>query len=903
MVKLLVRKEYALFAYGIIVKKYLPLLLAALFSMAACGSSQEPTSSSSSETPTGQIELETHLDEPSVVIHYQRTDSNYTGWNLWLWGFGYEGARYDFNGESSYGVYAHYPLSNWTGARQIGFIVRLTTANDEWAAKDPSPDRFVNLDEWDANEHDEYHVFLKTMEVNVFTDTLGTVYNGVGNAFFRSTTSLAITTTTPAYQIELLSNDDVVLTYNQTQINGRLSFNIDTSSITINFETVYRIRVSFVENDPKPRISGILMHHLFSAESFAADYNYDGELGAIYSAASTTFKVWAPTSASMILRLYDSGTPVALDAVRGNDTFVAHEMSKGAKGVWSKTVTGDLHGKYYTYVVTNTYGTNEVVDPYANSAGVNGVRGMVVDFSRTNPTGWETVNDTDTYLSNVDASLYELHVRDLTMDETWTGTEANRGLFAGMWESGTTYTEGSTTVATGFDHIKELGVNAVHILPMFDHANDEIDPYFNWGYNPLNYNVIEGSYSSDPYDGLVRIREAKEMVKAYDEEGIKIIMDVVYNHVADANGSSFNKLVPGYYFRYTSTGAHSSGSGCGNDTASERFMFKKFMIDSTHFLASEYKLGGFRFDLMGLHTTEAMQEVRASLVEIDPDIIVYGEPWELTTTTYGLPAMANHRNMFKTSMKGVASFSDQIRNAVRGGVFNASEAGWIQVEAPSATVTTSLKQTLRGRYASGTDPNQLVNYVSAHDNNTLFDKLLSSGVSEANAPKVSTQASAIITFAQGVPFYHAGDELMRQKINPDGSFNHNSYNASDEVNSLKWERKIEFKAQFDKYQEMIALRAQHPIFRNSTPTQITSNFTDLTSFGGYTFTNGTVAYKLVRGVGVTDTWQEAIVIHNGNIGNITINATGYTVGFVSHGTLTSSASMTIPGNVSVILYK
>ncbi len=881
--------------------------------LVGCGSSVEESSLTSSSEETSSvassvsseitIEVE-HMDEPSIVIHYQRNDNNYDNWNLWLWGFGYEGARYDFNGETSYGVYAHYALSNWTGARQIGFIVRLTLPDNEWASKDPSPDRFVNLDEWEANEWDEYHVFLKTAEVNIFTDHIGTVYNGVGNAYFMNKGLLNVTTTTVAHQVEVLEGDTSVLTYSSPQINGRLNFAIDTSSLTINFETVYRIRVSFVENDPKPRVAPVLMHKLFSDQAFSDTYNYDGELGALYTPTATTFKVWAPTSNSMVLRLYDSGTPVALNPTLGDDTFTPHAMTKGEKGVWSVTINGDLDGKYYTYVVNNTYGINEVVDPYATAAGVNGVRGMIVNFERTNPEGWETVNDTNTYASNVDASIWEVHVRDLTMDDTWTGTEANRGLFAGLWESGTTYTEGETTVSTGFDHIKELGVNAVHVLPMFDHANDEIDPHFNWGYNPLNYNVIEGSYSSNPYDGAIRIQEAKQMIQAYDDEGIKIIMDVVYNHVSDANGSNFNKLVPGYYFRYTQDGAYSSGSGCGNDTASERYMFKKFMVDSTRFLASEYKLGGFRFDLMGLHTTDSMNAVRTSLLAIDPDILIYGEPWQLTTTTYGSRVeLATQANLFKTNMTGIGAFSDAIRNAVRGGVFSASEAGWVQSTAPSDSVTTSLKKSLRGSLGTNTDPNRLVNYISAHDNNTLFDKLLSSGVSEANAPKVSTQGSAIITFAQGIPFYHAGDELMRQKINGDGSFNHNSYNASDEVNSLKWDKKVQYNDEFNKYKEMIALRAQHPIFRNNTAAKITANYSDLTSFGGYTFTNGTVGYKLIRGVGVSDTWVEAIIIHNGNIGNITIDTTGYALGYVSNGTLTASSSMVIPSNVSVVLYK
>jgi pullulanase len=871
-------------------------MMAALMALVGCGSSGEQ-SSSASNVDTGQIEVE-HLDEPSVVIHYHRNDNNYEGWNLWLWGFGYDGVAYEFNGTSDYGVYAHYPLSNWVGSTMVGFIVR----TDEWA-KDPSPDRFINLDEWEPNEYDEYHAYLKTADVKVYTDTLGTVYNGIAGTYFMNKDLISVTTTTAPYQVEVLAGDEVALTWPSTEIKGRTTFTINTSTMDINFETRYRIRVSFVENDPLPRVANVLMHRLFSAEEFGTAYNYDGELGALYTPTATTFKVWAPTSSAMFLRLYDNGTPVALSATLGNDTFTAYEMTKGAQGVWSYTVNGDLDGKYYTYYVTNTAGTHEVVDPYAKAAGVNGVRGMIIDFDRTDPEGWDEVNDTSTYASNVDASVYELHVRDLTMDDTWTGTAANRGLFAGMWESGTTYTEGATTVTTGFDHIKELGVNAVHVLPMFDHSNNEIDPSFNWGYNPLNYNVIEGSYSSNPYDGAIRIQEAKEMIQAYDEAGIKIIMDVVYNHVSDANSSNFNLLVPGYFFRYGNDGAYSSGSGCGNDTASERYMFKKFMVDSASFLAEEYKLGGFRYDLMGLHTTDAMKAVRDSIVSFDPDFLIYGEPWVLGTSVYGTPTLATNDNLFKTNMTGIGGFSDQIRDAVRGGVFNSSDAGWIQASNPSSSLANSLSKSLKGSYKTGTEPNRVVNYVSAHDNNTLFDKLLSSGVSEANAPKVSTQASTIVTFAQGIPFYHAGEELMRQKINPDGSYNHNSYASSDEINSLKWDDKVTYKAQFDKYKAMIALRDEHAIFRNYTSGQITSNFTALTSFGGYTFTSGTVGYKLIKGMGVTDAWTEAIVIHNGNIGNVTVNASGYTVAFASHGTLTASASMVIPGNVSVVLYK
>ncbi len=882
-------------------KKITTLMMSLMFVVAACGG----TTSSSENTIPDPLDLPA-ASEPTIIFHYNRPDALYENWNMWIWAQGYEGAGYQFTGDTTYGKYLRAPLSNWAGSEVIGFIVRKSLPNEDWNSKDVGSDRFVNLAEWEANENGDYHIFLRNANPSVFIDTTGSVYNGVRSAMFQNNSIILVSTTAAAHEIKIYQGEELKKTINALTINNAVDvyINIATEIPSVDFTASYTAKVSFVADDPRPRTVPVLTNRLFSLASFGEQFNYDGELGPIYSEQSTTFKVWAPTSSDMKLRLYDNGTPVSISAQLGDDEYTQTTMTRGVKGTWETTVSGDLHGKYYTYVVTNASGTHEVVDPYAKGAGVNGRRGMIVDFDQTNPVGWDSVNDEDTYTSNTDAIIYELHVRDLTMDSSWMGTSANRGKYAGMHEEGTIYTGSGRTVSTGFDHIKELGVNAVHILPMYDHHNNELADEFNWGYNPLNYNVPEGQYSSNPHDGLVRIREVKDMVKAYDEEGIKIILDVVYNHLGDANGSNFQRLVPGYFFRYNLDGSLSNGSGVGNDTASERYMFSKFIVDSTAFWAEEYKLGGFRFDLMGLHDTATMKAVRDRVVEIDPDSLIYGEAWSMPgTVTYSVVPMANQTNLSTSNMANIGAFSDLMRDAFRGGVFDGGSKGWVQTTNPSSSNISSMRRAFKGQLNTNTDPKRVVSYVSAHDNLGLYDKLLSSGVSVANAPKVNTQTSSMMIFSQGIPFFHAGDELMRQKINADGSFNHNSYNAPDSVNSIKWGNKATHFDYFTKYQEMIALRKATETFRLKSSQEVSVQHTDLTEFGGLNFTNSTVAYRLTSHANSTDAYDEYVVFHNGNNAGVTINTTDYTIVYVSSGSLTSSVSTSVGANTTVVLAK
>ena len=528
----------------------------------------------------------------------------------------------------------------------------------------------------------------------------------------------------------------------------------------------------------------VAIQKLYKEDSFNAKYAYDGDdLGLTYTSSKSTFKVWSPFSSEINLKIYNNGTPVAVDSTKGSDeVYKTVAMSKGEKGVWSAEVAENLAGKYYTYEVTNaTYTKKEVVDPYARSVGVNGVRGMILDLATTNPAGWDQIAPKP--YDRKELTVWECHIADLSSSPTWHGTEANRRKYAGFHEAGTTYTEDEVTVATGFDHVKEMGVNAVQILPFFDQANDEVNVTFNWGYNPLNYNAPEGCYSSDPFDGAVRVREVKELIADYNKANINIIMDVVYNHMGSAIGSNFDVLFPGYYFRYNSTGALSNGSGCGNETASNHQMFRKFMIDSCVYWAKEYKLGGFRFDLMGLHDVDTMAQLTPACKAVNPNIVIYGEPWAGGTST-GDYVAANQKNGDK--YVGYGQFNDGMRDAlIKGGLNSATAKGWSSdLENAHAADANAIVAGIVGTTMSdGTiaDPDKTVNYVTCHDNYTIYDRLAfnwGTGNYTSFIKNMALLSEAFVFTSQGTAFMLAGDEFLRTK-----GGNHNSY-GGDPLGSL-----------------------------------------------------------------------------------------------------------------------
>ncbi|MDP3130042.1 MAG: type I pullulanase, partial [Bacillota bacterium] len=533
----------------------------------------------------------------------------------------------------------------------------------------------------------------------------------------------------------------------------------------------------------------------------------------------------------------------------------------------------------YTFSVTNGIYENEVMDPYAKAAGVNGDRGMVIDFDSINPNDWESDVRPATITNYTDAIIYEIHVRDYTTHATWNGTEALRGKYLGLVEGGTTY----QTVTTGFDHIKELGVTHVQLLPVFDHGvidetrlndatyNDIHDGIFNWGYMPENFNVIEGSYSTDPYNGDVRITEFKEMVQTFHENDIRVIMDVVYNHTGKSADSNFDLILPGYYFRMNPDGSFSNGSGTGNETASERIMYRKFMVDSILFYVNEYHIDGFRFDLMKLHDVETMNQIVDAVHAVDPTILIYGEPWTGGTSTLPLDDAAFNSTL--DEMPGVAVFNDDTRDGIKGSVFAQGDKGFVQGNnyADSRVLLGITGATQQANLPIGAlpkgpwafNPTQTINYVTAHDNNTLYDKLkLSAFVTEPEIVRMQRQANAIVLTSQGIPFLHGGVEILRTKpCTPGGDtcdsgnrYDHNSYKSPDATNQIDWNLKVENLDTFNYYKSLIALRKMKSVFRIPTKTELAEHITIIPDS-----TLGFVSFFLSD---PDDVWKTIYILHN-----------------------------------------
>jgi len=592
--------------------------------------------------------------------------------------------------------------------------------------------------------------------------------------------------------------------------------------------------------------------------SFAEYPVYKGDdLGLTYSPTKSTFKVWAPTAEEAKISLYDAG--------EGGSPIQTQAMEYDRDGVWKVSFSEDLKGKFYTFQVKiKGNWSNEVPDPYVKAVGVNGNRGMVVDLNETNPENWD--NDERPALQNpTDIILYELHVRDLSSDPN--SSIKNTGKFLGLTELGTKSKEGE---ATGLDHIKDLGITHIHLLPAFDYKSiDESvknNPNYNWGYDPQNFDTPEGSYATDPYDGAVRIREFKQMVKTLHENGIRVVMDVVYNHTFVTQSSNFNQLVPGYYFRQKADGTFSNASGTGNETASERAMFRKFMVQSVKHWVNEYHVDGFRFDLMGIHDIETMNEISAELHKIDPTIIIYGEGWTAGDSPLPDSLRAIKKNVSK--LNNIAVFSDDIRDAIKGHVFTPTEKAFVsglpnleeslKFGIVAATKHPQIKYD-SVRYSKApwaAEPYQCISYVEAHDNHTLWDRLVISApeASEAERIKMHKLSSAIVLTSQGISFLHAGQELLRTKQG-----NENSYESPDSINLLDWSRKSKYKEVYNYYKGLVTLRKNHPAFRMMKTEDIIKNL----QFLEFKNPSNTVGYTISNNAN-GDKWKTIFVLFNGN---------------------------------------
>ncbi len=640
---------------------------------------------------------------------------------------------------------------------------------------------------------------------------------------------------------------------------------------------------------------------------------YSGQdLGATYTKSSTTFKVWAPSASKVELKRYTTGS----DSEPGAAVIGTQTMTKNtSSGTWSVTVNGDLNGTYYTYLVTVNGRTQETQDVYSVATGVNGDRSMVIDLDETDPDGWQEGQHVMTD-NATDAVVWEVQIRDFSISDTSGVADEYQGKYLAFTQSGTKI-NGSGDMATCVDYLVEQGVNYVHLNPAYDFGSvDETrldTPQYNWGYDPVNYNVPEGSFSTDPYDGATRITEFKQMVQALHDRGIGVIMDVVYNHVYDALDSPFEKTVPGYYFRMGSSTTFLNGSGCGNVTASEKTMFRKYMIDSVNYWVNEYNIDGFRFDLMGCHDITTMNIIRDELDKIDSRILMYGEPWMADWNGgNGLPnsevCILDNASQIDS---GIGMFSDKIRNAIKGGNDDAS-TGYIQ---GVTTVTNDIKAGMMGGASStfgqwSKQPSQAVTYGSAHDNLTLWDKILiSNGSSDYDGTnqtylQQNKLSAAIVLTSQGMPFYLAGEEFARTKYG-----DHNSYKSPDSVNKIDWTRTQKYSNLVAYYKGLMEIRANYSPFRDPTTNSLnTTYFTENGSAIGYTIQNKTS--------NASNEWSTVAVLTNNSSStkNVTLKvgsgyslpsswvviANGDTAGVEKISTV-SGSSISIPARTAMIL--
>ncbi|GAB6618385.1 MULTISPECIES: type I pullulanase [Bacillus] len=731
-----------------------------------------------------------------VIIHYKEQSGNTKNWNLWTWGENANGKSYEFTGEDEFGKYAKINIEG--EYNRVGFIIR----TNDWE-KDGG-------DRWIENIKDgRAEVWILSGDDKVYNSKPSSDLS-LQKATIDSFNEITVTTNVPFHikerkiEIEGIKIKNIS-PYDRNSGNVTNKFKIITEQ-KIDLKQSYKVKIENVA-DAYTEIGKVIR-----SEEFDHSFYYGGnDLGNVYTPQFTKFRVWAPTASEAKLVTYE----------KWNDKIGTEiNMKQAEKGTWKAELKGNQKGLYYTYKVKIGDKWTEAVDPYARAASVNGDKGAVVDLEETNPKKWKA-NKKPKFKNPEDAIIYELHVRDLSIQPE-SGIK-QKGKYLGVTEKGTKGPEG---VKTGLDHIKDLGVTHVQLLPIFDYAsvNEENlnEPQYNWGYDPKNFNVPEGSYSTNPYEPTVRITELKQMIQTLHDNNLRVVMDVVYNHMYNATESNFHKLVPGYYYRYNEDGTFANGTGVGNDTASERKMMRKFMVDSVTYWAKEYNLDGFRFDLMGIHDYETMNEIRKAVNQIDPSIILHGEGWDLNTPL-AAELKANQKNAKK--MKGIAHFNDNIRDGLKGSVFEEKENGFVNgKENMEDRIKKGITAGIDYDINSSTyqDPEQVLTYVEAHDNHTLWDKLelTNPGDSEEVRKQMHKLSSSILLTSQGIPFLHAGQEFMRTKYG-----DHNSYKSPDSINQMDWLRRAAFNNEVDYMKGLIELRKKYPAFRMTSAEQIKNHIT------------------------------------------------------------------------------
>ena len=793
------------------------------------------------QPPEGEYDIETPEGYNKVTFYW--VNSMFTSWadyetcDIWIWYDDVDGKGYLMT-ECEYG--AKVVINVPETVTEVGFIVRKDCSEPggtSWgtASKDGGDDRFAII------TGKETYIFLKNGDTNQYASDDGEKlvqikkFNVAGIKDFHTIKyNINPAKKIENYQQVSVWDGDKKLTVLRVNTMGKSTgAGMITVAETLELNKIYTVKIEGFE-----AINAVPME-IFDTAEFANAYNYEGtDLGAYINGDTTTFKVWAPTAAKVVLDLYKQGNEFDADKkpIVGTaaDAYEHIEMTLGEKGVWTASVKDAGHGTYYTYTVTTAAGTETATDPYGKAAGLNGNRSMVVDLDKTNPENWSDVNFDPSFGGTVnfdnysDAFIWEVHVRDFS---NFIESSQYQGKYLAFTETGLTNKHG---VSVGVDYLVNLGVTHVHLLPSYDYATvkeENPESGFNWGYDPKNYNVPEGSYSTNPYDGEVRINEYKQMVQALHNQGIGVIMDVVYNHTFSATDSCFHRIVPYYYYRYNANGANSNASGCGNDTASERYMFRKYMVESVKYWLEEYNLDGFRFDLMGLHDLETMRQIEAAVHAVNPKAIIYGEGWTMGSTTDG-SEQANQTNIGKilptnNAIGSVAVFNDAMRNGLKGNSgFGTITSGILNGSANADNLNKVLFSILGGN-ASGQSwrvtNNMVINYMSAHDNLALWDQLtLTMGGTTAAKAKANRLGVAILFVSKGTPFVQAGEEMLRTKPFYDkegnlvpGEYDENSYSSCDATNNLKWDTLSSTSEEYKMvqyYAGLVEMRKAYPIF-------------------------------------------------------------------------------------------
>ena len=827
------------------------------------------------EPPAEVADKLNNLKTLNVTVHYRRTNKDYAGWNLWTWYGSKKGVKQDFTAHDDFGKIAEYTFHDDSGVKDPKFIVRYSMQGKDWVAKDPDegdraiPAKAITLSQ--DGQVGNAEIWLMQGDSRVYLSP--NVINTNANAINADITSFKEFTVNVSGDPSEIKKDDVTIT-DVTSKDAKNHTKVDISQVAVvdnkivitatndlDIKKMYEINIKGVGGMPKTvSASTVKGSKVVRTDEFDTKYAYAGnDLGAVVSGGSTTFKIWAPTATNVELVTY-SGTDENSAEAKTQKMNLESNNS-----VWSITTSDAKAGTAYTYKVHFADGTvNNSPDPYAKAAVRNGMRSVVFGGSMAKPVD----RMTPFAKRPTDATIAEMNIRDFSIHESSGVSEKNRGKYLGVIEPGRTY----NGKPTGLNYLKSLGITHVQIMPMYDFGsvneagdlsyvatNSKDNPHQNWGYDPINYNVPEGSYASNSANPATRITELKQMVKGLHDAGLRVIMDVVYNHVYNAQKNAFGQTVPGYYFRYNDDGSLSNRSGCGNDTASERKMMRKYIVDSVKYWAKEYGIDGFRFDLMGLIDLETMKEVREAVHAIDPSSIILGEGWDMSQLPYGNRTI--QPNAYKLAdNNGVAFFNDSFRDAVKGHGDD-DVAGFVSGNRGSDNLVMQNLYGCQPGNASCTgrqydNAGQTVQYVEAHDNLNLYDKLKKSlpHESDQNIKKRVMLANSLVMFAHGMPFFELGQEFLRSK-----NSNANSYNAGDGDNSVKWDLVNKNSDAVEYFKALIKLRNEIPALRDSTYSDVNKNMHWIKSSDG------------INAFSVDNNGKTYVFIFNANSDESTVN--------------------------------